>query len=63
MNYFKLIKAALDVSLGPICRHKNISVDQAPQAVKHHLGEMIFAYFFAHRSECQPLRDRDPRIV
>lgn len=45
MNYFKLIKAALDASFGPICRHKNISVDQAPQAVKQHLGEMNKEWF------------------
>ena len=40
MNYFKLIKAAPDASFGPICRHKNIPVDHAPQAVNQHLGAM-----------------------
>jgi hypothetical protein len=45
MNYFKLIKAALDASFGPICRHKNIPVDQAPQAVKQHLGAMNKEWF------------------
>jgi hypothetical protein len=45
MNYFKTIKAALDASYGPICRHKNIPVEQAPQAVKTHLNDMNKEWF------------------
>ncbi len=45
MNYFKLIKAALDASFGPICRHMNIPVEQAPQAVNNHLREMNKEWF------------------
>lgn len=45
MNYFKTIKAALDASYGPICRHMSISVEQAPPAVKKHLHEMNKEWF------------------
>jgi hypothetical protein len=57
MNYFKTIKAALDTSYGPICRHMNIAVNEAPQVVKNHLRAMNkewFGYDPANIDYCDP---------